>query len=329
MIVVAALLPWKPGDLQRIYKTVTAIGVFVAAIGFADYLTHGSASSALHLGIPYAAGSTRSNAVHSIFSVPNEFSLFMSMLFALSFTRFAIKHSKADLALSLMYALSVVLSLRLKGFISLAAVVMIVAIVRAFEREAENRRRAVIVAVVGCAVLIGAYALEASVLRNQVSRYTSTSSTARAKLYSTSEQIAADNFPLGVGFGRFASYQSRVHYSPVYDQYYLSTTYGLSRSQPEFIDDVSWPSVIAETGYLGFIAYIIGLLLLIGVVLRRLIAAAPDSRWPALGALCVLAVIIADAVGDPTLFDWVPAITFALILGPALFEKASARATFS
>jgi hypothetical protein len=318
MIVVAMLLPWRPGDLERVYKLIATVGVLVGLLGLADFFTGNAATAALHLGLDYEANSTRSSAVHSIFSVPNAYSLFMSILFAISFTRFAVEHRRNDLALAALFAVSVLLSLRLKGFLSLAVVVMVVAFVRAFAQDTEHRRRAVVVAVVGSCMLVGGYIFEANVISHQVSRYTSTSSTARAKLYLTSEKIAADEFPLGVGFGRFASYPSRTNYSPVYDDYYLSSTYGLSRTQPEFIDDVSWPSVLAETGYAGLIAYVLGILTLVWLLIRRLRDPFPDAKWAPLAALCILAVILVDSIGDPALFDWVPAISFALILGPAL-----------
>jgi hypothetical protein len=41
-------------------------------------------------------------------------------------------------------------------------------------------------------------------------------------------------------------------------------------------------------------------------------------RWIPLAALCALAVVLVDSIASPALFDWVPAITLALVLGPAL-----------
>jgi hypothetical protein len=48
-------------------------------------------------------------------------------------------------------------------------------------------------------------------------------------------------------------------------------------------------------------------------------------RWIPLAALCALAVIVIDSLGASTLFDWIPATTFALILGPALIATRPTR----
>ncbi|MDP6380389.1 MAG: hypothetical protein QF662_03495, partial [Phycisphaerae bacterium] len=52
---------------------------------------------------------------------------------------------------------------------------------------------------------------------------------ARMALYFTSLKVAKDHLPLGAGFGRYGSWMSRVHYSPLYDTYELSSMPGLSR----------------------------------------------------------------------------------------------------
>jgi hypothetical protein len=315
MVGVALLLPWRTDDLERVYKAVSTIGVIVAGLGFADFLTQGAASDALGLhGVDGALGDSRANAVHAIFYHPAQFSLFLSLLFALTFARFAGRRSKSDLALALLFAGSVLLSLRLKGFLSLAAVVTIVALAHNQVRA----RSALTVVLIGSLLVGGAYGLQSNVINRQASLYTSSESTGRAQLYRAGERIARDNFPLGVGFGRFASYPSRLHYSPVYDDYELSSVYGLSRQYPNFIDDTAWPSVMGETGYAGLAAYVAGILLLILLLVRGLRNVPMAMRWVPLAALCTLAVILIDSLGSPALFDWVAAVTFALILGPAM-----------
>jgi hypothetical protein len=319
MIGLTMLLPWQPRDIERVYSILTKVGIFVAIFGLVDYLMHGAVSRALHTSVPIPGSDAgREEAVHSIFAHPGEYSLFMSLLFALAFTRLAIQRRKADLMLALLFAGSVMLSLRLKGFLSLAAVALIVALVQA----ALNNRGAVTMLLVGSLLVIGVYSVEGNVITRQVTHYTSSSETsARGLLYSTGERIAKDNFPLGVGFGRFASYPSRVYYSPVYVQYELNNYYGLSRTFPDFIDDTSWPSVIGETGYGGLVCYLVGILLLILAVIKSLREATGEMRFMPLAALCAIAVLLVDSLGDPTLFDWLATTTFAMILGPALIAS--------
>jgi hypothetical protein len=315
MVIVTLLLPWKRGDAQRVYKILMRVGVFVAIFGVLDYLTHAAVSRALHTSIyNFETEAFRGEAVHSIFPHPGEYSLFMSLLFALAFASFAVRHRKMDLALAVLFAGSVILSLRLKGFLSLAAVVMIVAFVQGMA----DHRRGVAILLVGGLLFVGALSVEGNVITAQVTTYTSKVSP-RALLYKTGEKIANDDSPLGVGFGRFGSYPSRIYYSPVYDQYELSGIYGLSRSYPDFIDDTSWPSVMGEAGYLGLIAYAIGVILLLLAIVRRLRRSSSEERWSLLAALCMLVVVLVTSIAQGVLFDWI-AITSVVILLGAAFE---------
>lgn len=78
---------------------------------------------------------------------------------------------------------------------------------------------------------------------------------ARAMLTEGSLRIARDYFPLGAGFGTFGSYQSGVHYSPLYLKYGLSNIHGLGRDA-RFVSDTFWPMILGQTGFLGLAAYI-------------------------------------------------------------------------
>jgi hypothetical protein len=48
-----------------------------------------------------------------------------------------------------------------------------------------------------------------------------------------------------------------LYYSPALLPTWLELVYGLARTDPDFIDDVAWPSVIGEAGYDGFASYMI------------------------------------------------------------------------
>jgi hypothetical protein len=318
MVVLTLLLPWTQHDLTRAYNVMMKVGIFIAGLGLVDYLSHGAVSEALHTTtFVLKEGSFRSETVQSIFPNPGEFSLFMSMLFALAFSRFSSRYQKSDLLLAVLFAASVMLSLRLKGVLSLVAVVAIVGAVQG----ATNSRRAAISLLIGILLFAAVYSVEGNIVNDQISTYTSSKETPRARLYTTGEKIADNNFPLGVGFGRYASYPSRIYYSPVYYQYGLSKVYGLSPTYPNYIDDTSWPSVIGETGYAGFASYLAGLIVLALALLSRLRRASSDVKWVPLAALCSLAVLLVDSLGDPTLFSWLATATLAIVLGPALIAS--------
>jgi hypothetical protein len=314
-LLVGLALPWQRSDQRRVYRVLAGVGLFVAFLGLLDYLTHEAISRALHTSIyQFSSGTARGEAVHSIFPHPGEFSLFMSLLFAFAFARFASKHSKADLVLAICFAASVMLSLRLKGFLALAAVVALVTVARG----GIAGRRGVAIAFVGLLLLVGGYEVEGSVISTQLKTYTSSESSARARLYMTGNHIAADDLPLGVGFGRFATYVSRLHYSPVYQEYGLNRVWGLSREFPNFIDDTSWPGVIGEAGYGGLACYLAGILFLIALLVRRMRSASPEEVWLPLAALAALVAFLVDSLGDPTLFDWLATTSLVMLVGPAL-----------
>jgi hypothetical protein len=164
------------------------------------------------------------------------------------------------------------------------------------------------------------FAFEGNVISRQVDTYTAGASDANARglLYQASEKIAAQHFPFGVGFGRFASFTSTNPYSAVYDEYGLSGVWGLSRPHPQFISDTSWPAVAGETGVFGALCFLGGLLALGYAAFRGLRTGSLAREEVTLALLCSLAVLLVDSLGAPSLFDWFAATTVALMGGPAL-----------
>jgi hypothetical protein len=203
--------------------------------------------------------------------------------------------------------------LRLKGFLSLAAVFIVVVLVQ----TVTNNRGSMTILLVGALLFVGVFSIEGNVITQQVSTYT-TKVSPRAVLYKTGERIANDNFPLGAGFGRFGSYPSRIFYSPVYDHYEVSGIYGLSRAYPDFIDDTTWPSVAGETGYGGAIIYAIGVILVLFAIVQRLRTSPEETQWISLAALCMMSVLLVTSIAQGVLFDWLAITSFVVVLGPAL-----------
>lgn len=86
--------------------------------------------------------------------------------------------------------------------------------------------------------------------------YFTNDGSARGALVSTSIEIANDYFPLGTGFGTYASHFSVQNYSKVYDIYKINNIYGLTQDNAIFVSDTFWPMILGEFGYFGFISYI-------------------------------------------------------------------------
>lgn len=77
----------------------------------------------------------------------------------------------------------------------------------------------------------------------------------RNLLTSTSFKVANEYFPIGAGFGTFGSYISGAVYSPLYDIYNMSSTWGLTKNNPFFISDTFWPMIIGQFGYMGLFLF--------------------------------------------------------------------------
>lgn len=84
---------------------------------------------------------------------------------------------------------------------------------------------------------------------------------ARTVLMIGATRLASDYFPLGAGFGRFASRTAAVDYSPEYFRLGINTVYGLGPGpdQGAFLTDTSWPAIIGETGWVGALCFVAGL----------------------------------------------------------------------
>lgn len=80
---------------------------------------------------------------------------------------------------------------------------------------------------------------------------------ARPALYYVAGFILIDYFPLGCGFGSYATYVSGEtgSYSPVYYKYYLNHVYGLTPDDAAFASDTFYPS-LAQFGFIGIFLFI-------------------------------------------------------------------------
>lgn len=94
---------------------------------------------------------------------------------------------------------------------------------------------------------------------------------ARPALYIVSFKIMHDFFPLGTGFGKFASYISTAYNSSVYTQYGIQFVNGLSyATRYAYVSDTYWPYIFGELGVFGTISYITGILFVFKDALGRI-----------------------------------------------------------
>ena len=106
-------------------------------------------------------------------------------------------------------------------------------------------------------------------LYNNCAYFIEDNQTARGALFRTSFEIANDYFPIGTGFGTFASNFSGENYSPLYEKYGINDIWGLSAEDPAFISDSFWPMIIGQFGYIGAILYMICVILIYEDIQRK------------------------------------------------------------
>ena len=78
---------------------------------------------------------------------------------------------------------------------------------------------------------------------------------ARGQFAINSLDIAKNNLPFGSGFGTFGSRLAQLHYSPLYFKYKMAETLGMSPDHPAYACDTFFPCILAESGWLGLVAY--------------------------------------------------------------------------
>lgn len=122
----------------------------------------------------------------------------------------------------------------------------------------------------------------------------------RERLLLDSGEIANRFFPIGSGFGTFASNIAAEHWSTLYNEY--NYVYG------PFLSDSFWPIVVAQTGWIGLIVFIF---IIITYLLRtvKLQTVNIYLYWAGLSILCYELIC---SVGESAFFN--PAVCPLFIL---------------
>lgn len=126
--------------------------------------------------------------------------------------------------------------------------VVIISIIICFEVERKNKKISLSkIGIMSVLIAIVAY--------YPIKYYFFNNEYARSLLTTKSFEIAKSHFPIGSGFGTFASYFSTVNYSPLYYKYDLYKVHGLVKGEAIFACDVFWPMILAQFGFIGVFLY--------------------------------------------------------------------------
>lgn len=252
-------------------------------------------------------------SVQAFFDHPGWYGSFMTFAALLFFSKFSVTGRRSAGGWSGAALAGALASWRLKTL--LAASAGVIGIMLGSSRRASSRAlRSIIPAAAVLAMSLGG--LLQGLITTQITTYLSADGDSnRQQLYRAGFSIAADEFPLGGGFGRFGSATSTQYYSPLYDRYGLSSTYGLSRESNLTAQDTAWASIIGETGVLGTGAFVFALAF-IGRALRRSARKGKGYRQGfATAGFCLVAVAVLDGLALPVFSNSFYSLSVALVVG--------------
>ena len=115
----------------------------------------------------------------------------------------------------------------------------------------------------------------------------------RNGLYLAGARLAAEYFPLGVGFAGFGSNLSYEYNTQIYYDLGLNTYQGFDRGAP-VVSDVFWPYIYGEFGVIGFLLYV-GMLVMIFFSLREELR---EQQELLRGANCIFAYLLVASMAE-------------------------------
>lgn len=167
-----------------------------------------------------------------------------------------------------------ILSMRDKAFLYLVAYVFLLILIPNIKRI---KIRYIII--VGIAGLVVSY--------SKIMAYLSYSWSPRAGMYLTGFQLLRKCFPIGSGFGTFASPLSGEYYSKVYYMYGFSRIPGVSPNNYENLGDAGWPYYYGQFGVIGCLLFAFILFSLYKIIVRKYLV----LEWKRKAAYLMLAYL--------------------------------------
>jgi hypothetical protein len=254
-------------------KVVLAIGAVVLALGIVELFNPPLFQETLGLqSFVHARGPLFS--VKSLFFHPVLFSWFTAFIALFAYAWYLVGRRRVALVMAAIFSLGPFLGQRRRAILAL-----IVGLVIAFGEAMIRRRgdaRSVLrtfrpIAATMALILVIFIPVLANLATSTIQNYVAIPSLSpgetgtgdpgeappqvRIALYIGSFEVARDDFPLGGGLGRWGSWMSRQHYSPLYYEYEVNKIRGLKPSHPINATDTFWPQILGELGFPGFLAY--------------------------------------------------------------------------
>lgn len=290
-------IDWRRDDIPKIvrFSTVALLVVLLSALINAmapeawNWVV-GRQPVSYRLGIPSLTG---------IFDHPVGLGSTMGLAFLaiLSYRR-VVERSLVSLVLLIATAAVGILTFRRKSVAS----VLIVAVGTRLALPGLKAKSILLLSLVIPIALIAAWEPLTQVVTSTYEEYfTNIDSTARTTMTIDSVTLAAAAFPLGVGLGRFGSAVAASNYSPLYDELGYTRVYGMGPGERGgFLTDTFWPSVLAESGFLGLLFYLAGLIMLVypaWQLMRR--SPHPHVQWIGTVVVAWMGQMLIESIAAP------------------------------
>lgn len=269
--------PVRRWEIAAAMRVVLGVGAVVMALGIIELVFPAAFQRVFELPIFPPRGPLPT--VKAVFVHPALFGWFTAFVALFLFAMYVETRRRRWLALAFLFSLGPMLSARRKAIASIfIGVCAAFAHALSFRPSRADLARTWAPVGIGLAVIILAFIpLLGSLYSRTMDRYIPTSSSvpvprapvagdepddndpspqARVALYEGAVKIALDKLPLGAGLGRYASWMSRVDYSPLYEEYGLSTIPGLRPTNSRYATDTFWPQILGEFGIIGLIGYV-------------------------------------------------------------------------
>ncbi|WP_221583755.1 hypothetical protein [Microbacterium sp. G2-8] len=289
-VLIIVSLRWHRGVVRPLTTAISVVFLAHAAVSIVEFFAPGVVHQIF--GGSRASARLGFSSLKGIFGHPAQSATFCMFVVAMLINGPVSRWSRA-----IGYAAGALAAatLRVKSLIGIIAVLAVRFFVGG-RRITRIIAPATVAAVAGIVALIGW-----DLIASRFSSVMGADGSPRSALLMASMQISLDRFLFGGGFGSFASEASRSAYSPLWEQYGLSEQYGFIDGNAMFATDLSWATVIGESGFIGAA----GMALALGALAFRLIPTAWRRRtttWH-LAALAFLVVVLIDSAASPRLFD--------------------------
>lgn len=130
--------------------------------------------------------------------------------------------------------------------------------------------------------------------------------------------LMKEHFPLGTGFGSFASSLAASNYSPLYIRLGYMDNRGMSPLDTSFLSDSFWPAIIAQTGIIGSVAFIALIIYFIKLSVNML----RSDKMAGVAMLAVMLYLLITSIAESAFFN--PAALLMMMLF-AMFECEGLR----